>query len=156
MNKYHNGKIYKIVDVGYNKCYIGSTTESLSRRMSKHRHQYKQHQEGKRSKMNSANIFDEFGVGNCKIELVEYCKCETKDELLRREGEIIKTCECVNKQMPRRTKKAHYEDNRERIKEYRKHKYQQSKDIIDEKHKNYYELHKEDIKQWNSEYRERN
>ena len=23
-NKYKNGKIYKIVDVGYSKCYIGS------------------------------------------------------------------------------------------------------------------------------------
>ena len=43
MNKYHNGKIYEIVDVGYNKCYIGSTTESLSRRFSKHKHPYKKH-----------------------------------------------------------------------------------------------------------------
>ena len=32
MNQYHNGKIYNIVDVDYNKQYIGSTTESLSRR----------------------------------------------------------------------------------------------------------------------------
>ena len=41
MNKYHNGKIYKVVDVGYNKCYIGSTTESLSQRMARHRSAYK-------------------------------------------------------------------------------------------------------------------
>ena len=30
-NKYQNSKIYKIVDVGYNKCYIGSTVEELSK-----------------------------------------------------------------------------------------------------------------------------
>ena len=41
MNKYQNGKIYKIVDVGYNKCYIGSTTETVSQRMARHRNCYK-------------------------------------------------------------------------------------------------------------------
>ena len=29
-SKYQNGKIYKITDIGYSKCYIGSTCESLS------------------------------------------------------------------------------------------------------------------------------
>ena len=28
-NKYDNGKIYQIADIGYNKCYIRSTTEGL-------------------------------------------------------------------------------------------------------------------------------
>ena len=41
-NKYQNGKIYKITDVGYNKCYIGSTTEGLSTRMARHRASFKQ------------------------------------------------------------------------------------------------------------------
>ena len=36
-NKYQNAKIYKIVDIGYNKCYIGSTCEELSQRMARHR-----------------------------------------------------------------------------------------------------------------------
>ena len=36
-NRYQNGKIYKFVDNGYNKCYIGSTIEALSVRMAKHR-----------------------------------------------------------------------------------------------------------------------
>ena len=40
-NKYQNGKIYKITDIGYNKCYIGSTTEGLSLRMACHRGSYK-------------------------------------------------------------------------------------------------------------------
>ena len=35
-NKYQNGRIYKIVDVGYNKCYIGSTIQLLAVRKSKH------------------------------------------------------------------------------------------------------------------------
>ena len=40
-NKLKNGKIYKIVDVGYNKCYIGSTCESLSQRMARHRKDFR-------------------------------------------------------------------------------------------------------------------
>ena len=44
-NKYHNGKIYKIIDIEYNKCYIGSTIEDLNKRMAKHRNFYKKHSE---------------------------------------------------------------------------------------------------------------
>ena len=40
-NKYQNAKIYKITDIAYNKCYIGSTTESLSLRMARHRSNFK-------------------------------------------------------------------------------------------------------------------
>ena len=28
-SKYQNGKIYKITDIGYSKCYIGSTCEKI-------------------------------------------------------------------------------------------------------------------------------
>jgi len=72
MNRYENGKIYKIVDVGYNKCYIGSTCESLSKRMERHRKQYKEYSKGKtRKKTTAVDIFNEFGIENCKIELIE-------------------------------------------------------------------------------------
>ena len=65
-NKYQKGQIYKIVDIGYNKCYIGSTIESLSNRMSKHRTDYKRHKDGLRKNIKSFDLFDEFGVGNCE------------------------------------------------------------------------------------------
>jgi hypothetical protein len=39
-NKYENGKIYKIVDIGYNSCYYGSTVQSLAMRMGGHRRNY--------------------------------------------------------------------------------------------------------------------
>ena len=42
MNKYNNGKIYKIIDNTNDNIYIGSTTEPiLSRRMAQHKSQYK-------------------------------------------------------------------------------------------------------------------
>ena len=161
MNKYHNGKIYKIVDVGYNKQYIGSTTESLSRRMSKHRYEYNKYKEGLRTKTSSADMFDEFGVENCKIELIEYCKSETKEELMRREGEHIKTNECLNKRIAGRTPDEFYQDNKERrlaeskeyrlknidaVRERKKHYYKQNKERLLTKFQEYNEAHKEDIK----------
>ena len=99
MNKYHNGKIYEVVDVGYIKCYIGSTTEKLSQRMTRHRSDYNRYNDGRREhRVSVVELFDEFGLDKCKIELIEYCKCETKDELTRKEAEHIKNNDCVNKQ----------------------------------------------------------
>ena len=71
MNRYEKGKIYKVVDIGYNKMYIGSTTESLSKRMERHRDKYKDYLKGKTDNTRVYWLFDEFGVQNCKIELIE-------------------------------------------------------------------------------------
>ena len=45
-NRYQNGKVYKIVDNGYNKFYIGSTIEALSVRLAKHRSGYRNYLNG--------------------------------------------------------------------------------------------------------------
>ena len=42
-SKHTRGKIYKLTDKGYSKCYIGSTTETLSNRIAKHRNSYKRY-----------------------------------------------------------------------------------------------------------------
>ena len=100
MNKYQNGKKYKIVDVEYKKCYIGSTIQSLSNRMSQHRRNYSNGRDDVKSKL----LFDEFGIDNCKVELIEIHPCHSKEELLKREGHYIRTTACVNKVIPGRTK----------------------------------------------------
>ena len=57
-NKYQNGKIYKIIDIGYNKCYIGSTCEELSMRMARHRSNFKRFLKG--SSNNHIRSYDLF------------------------------------------------------------------------------------------------
>ena len=59
-NKYDQGKIYKICDVGYTKSYYGSTIESLSKRIARHRFCYRSYKEGKGYAVSVYNIFDEF------------------------------------------------------------------------------------------------
>ena len=149
-NKLKHGKIYKIVDVGYNKCYIGSTCESLSQRMARHRKDFRRWKNDKRNSYSLFDIFDEYGVENCKIELIEKCDVQDKEELRKQEGFHIKGNDCVNKMITGRTRRQRYEDNKEKellqcklyrethqdeIKQYHQKRYQEKKDILAEKAK---------------------
>ena len=135
---YQNGKIYKIVDNGYNLCYYGSTVQPLSKRLSVHKKDHKNYMAGKRERPTTVyQIFDEFGIGNCKIELVELYPCNIKAELHRREGEIIKNNECFNKFIPGRTKAEYQRQNRdkaaERMRKHRAKLTEEAKQIVKEK-----------------------
>ena len=141
MNKYENGKIYKIDSLDYSECYIGSTCESLSQRLARHRKDYRRWKAGKRDIVSVFNIFDKVGIDNCKIELIENCPVGNKEELSRKEGEHIRLNDCVNKIIAGRTRKERYEDNKEK-------ELQQCKE--------YRDTHKEQIKQYHKEYREKN
>ena len=141
MNRYNEGKIYKIVDVAYTKCYVGSTRETLSQRMARHREKYNSYIKGKGKFTTSFNLFDEFGVDNCKIELIENYPCQNKDELRRKEGHFIKNTDCVNKLIAGRTDKEYRQDNREKILEQKREDYEQNK----QRWKDYYEANKEQI-----------
>ena len=89
-NKYQNGKIYKITDIGYTKCYIGSTIQPLSKRMAEHRRHHNQYLSGTKNYIYSFELFDEFGMENCKIELLEEYSCENKEQLNKKAGEYIR------------------------------------------------------------------
>ena len=102
-NKYTKAKIYKIVDNGYNLTYFGSTTKQLSTRMVRHIRMHRLHSDGKYHNVSVFKIFDEFGTENCRIELVENFSCNTKTELLKREGFYISNKECVNRYVAGRT-----------------------------------------------------
>ena len=71
MNRYEKGKIYIITDVAYTKFYYGSTTETLRKRLERHRGYYSRYLRGKHHYMTSFKLFNDFGIQNCKIELVE-------------------------------------------------------------------------------------
>jgi len=147
-DRYQNGKIYKIVDVGYNDCYIGSTTEKLSQRMVRHRACYKMWKAGKRSgNMSSFILFEKYGVENCKIELITEFPRENKIQLEREEGRYIKGETCVNKCVAGRTKKEYKEEHREAICEKEKERRTKNKEHICLIQKLWYEQNKEQIKQ---------
>jgi hypothetical protein len=59
--------IYKIKSTLGNEVYIGSTTQKLYQRMSKHRYAYTSQKENYMSKI----IFEKYGIDNTFIELIE-------------------------------------------------------------------------------------
>ena len=123
MVNYSNSKIYKIepiVEHLEEEIYIGSTTKQyLSQRMDKHRSDYKRWKDKKFNKLTVFDIFDKYGIDNCKIYLLESVNTNSKDELTSREGHYIRTLKCVNRCIAGRTKKEcdkqYRKDNKDKI-----------------------------------------
>ena len=120
INKYHNGRIYKIVSHQTSDVYIGSTCRSLKERLRDHRKAYNAYLNGK---FNYVTSFDILKNDDHDIILLEYCKCETKEELHARERFYIDSVACVNRVVPTRTKQQYYEDNKKEINDKRNQKY---------------------------------
>jgi len=145
-NKYEKAKVYKIWSIQGDKIYVGSTCkEYLSQRMVSHRKDYKQWKQCKNRLISSYLIFDEYGLENCFIELIEAKACNSKDELHQLEGKYIRELICVNKCIAVRTEKQYREDNKENKKKY----LEENKDKLILQHKQYYENNKEKMKKKN-------
>ena len=113
MPNYKNSKIYKLWSPEGDDIYIGSTTESLARRKAKHKSNHN---------TSSKILFDKYT--DVRIELLEECPCDNKEQLLKKEGEYIRNNNCVNKCVAGRTHnesvKNYYENNKEKILDYHK------------------------------------
>lgn len=156
---YGNARIYKIepvCDHQENEVYYGSTCQSLSKRMAAHRGCYKRWCDGKHYKTSVYDIFELYGVENCKIILVESYPCESKEELEAKEAFYIRKNLCVNKIIPGRTRKVYCYDNKEKIAEYQKVYHDDNKEIISVNLKAYYRDNKEKISEIQKAYRQNN
>jgi len=87
INKYHNGKIYTIRSHQTDKYYIGSTCDALHKRFYQHKQDLKRWNKGTHHSVSSYEILK---FNDCYIELLENFKCESKNELTKREGELIR------------------------------------------------------------------
>ena len=83
---------------------------------------------------------------DARIELIENYPCSNRQQLVRREGEIIKSRECVNLLIAGRTGKEHYEENKERIAQQRKGFRDTHKELITERSKANYQATKDELK----------
>ena len=185
MNKYNDGKIYKITSDHTNRIYIGSTTKNLNDRITKHKCYYNKWKDNKTRPYCSSYVL--YNLGDIKYELLELYKCNNKKELLERETYYIKQNYnlVVNKNKPTlsdeekiewqkeyyvknkekidKQSKEYYEKNKEyskeyyeKNKEYYKERYEKNKQQINEYKKEYYAKNKERIYQQQKEYRAKN
>jgi hypothetical protein len=158
------GKIYKIVNTVNDDIYIGSTEKKyLSIRMAKHRCLYKKWKNGADTFCASLMMFDEVGLGNCKIILIEDYEFIEKKHLRMREQFHMDTNICINIQrahtpieIRKEQDKEYYQANKERLSKYQKQFYQENKEHIIEYQKQYNQENKDKIKEQKKEYREDN
>lgn len=114
-NKYNNGLIYKLYcrDKTITDTYVGSTTEFWGRR--RHHKCYSKTKQQKVYKF----IRENGGWTNWDMRIIEYYPCNTKDELIAREGIIaVLHNATLNTQKPGRTLKQYRSDEREYINRY--------------------------------------
>jgi hypothetical protein len=134
--------------------YVGSTTETLSRRLAKHRDNCKV---GKKISLYSHIVDNDWS--NWYIELHEYYPCNNRTELEKREGEVIRGIGTINKCIAGRTKEEYREDNADKIKKYREDnadKIKKYREDNAEYFKKYREDNPEKIKEYTKKYREDN
>ena len=142
MPNYQNGKIYTIrCKTDDNLIYVGSTTQRLCSRLSGHKaDSSKTHLEY----IQNHSLYSIIGDwGNWYIELYENFPCETREELNKREGEIIRLIGTLNKLIPGRTQKEYQDNNKDYSKQY----YEQNKDYYKDYSKQYYEQNKDKIEE---------
>jgi hypothetical protein len=150
MPDYQNGKIYSIRSYQTELIYIGSTTQSLSKRLGKHRENYK-----KNGEVSSKELLK---YSDYYIELIENFPCNSREELEKQEGYYIRKNIniCVNCLIAGRTKKEYAQDNVEKFKEYNKKYHEDNKERIREQKKKYREDNLEKIKEHKKQYAENN
>ena len=161
MPSYRDGKIYTIRCRISDDIYVGSTTQPL----------YKRYQDHKDKVFNENNkeyhriIYQkmrELGIDNFYIELYEQYPCNSKEELNKREGEVMRLLNpTLNKLMAGRTykekiaeerddylnrRKQQYKDNREKILEQQRAYRKLNKDVINDRKRTYHEKNKDYFK----------
>jgi len=131
MPNYLNGKIYTIRSYKTDDVYVGSTTQTLAKRMSKHRGNFKCYKKGTYNYVSSYEILK---FDDAYIELVILNPCNSKSELDAVEGKYIREMDCINRRIEGRTKKQYYNDNKERLNEKHKQYNIDNKERLNEKH----------------------
>ena len=142
INKYSNGKIYKIWNDANNEVYIGSTFQPLCKRMANHRTHATCES---KYKTKLYTMMRTLGFDLFHIELLESFPCNDKEELRKREGELIREFGTLNGRVENRTQQEYRVDKKERINAIQRIYAQENRERLSEYKKNWYEQNKEAV-----------
>jgi len=138
MPDYSKSKIYTIrCKTDDNLIYVGSTIQPLAVRFGGHKAVC--NTEKHKNRLIYKTINNDFT--NWYIELYELYPCNNKEELLKREGEIIREIGTLNVCIPNRTHKEWRDDNKDKIYLY----YQNKQEAILKQKKVYYIANRDKI-----------
>jgi len=163
MEKYHNGKIYRINCLTSGDYYIGSTIKSLQSRISGHKYGV-----NRKTKCKSSIIIER---NNYEIELIEQYHCDSAEELRKREAYFQRIhkddVHCLNCKIEDRSLDEWIADHKEYFDSFMKEYYVRNKERIKEQHfekreeiskykKKYHEENREHLSRQNKEYKIKN
>jgi len=156
MPDYKNGKIYTI------RCrddptliYVGSTTQQLSQRWTDH----KQNANNPKIHDYTMKVYECMRNNNFEsfyIELYEDYPCDNKEQLNRREGQIIRELGTLNSRIEGRTLQEYREDNKDNKNKYMREYHYKHQERRNKYNKEYHEKNKDRYKEKGKEYREKN
>ena len=169
---YANGKVYVVRNEDNDKVYVGSTTQTLSKRMAEHRRGMNK---ADRQHFKIYVAMKDISVDKFYIELIENFPCDTKEQLTQREGHWIRQHDSFkngyngrvegrniqewieeNKEELKDKKKAYREENKEHIQEKKTEWKENNKEKVAEYFKEYNANRKEQQAEYNKQYREAN
>ena len=141
--RYKRGKIYCLRSHHTDMVYIGSTIQGLAERKGGHKSNYKK---WLKRTFPYTTSFEIIKYDDAYIELVENYPCESKSELERREGEIMRETEnCCNRYIAGRTIAEYRTDNKDKKAIYNSEYYAKNKDKFAERMVEYYVKNKDKI-----------
>ena len=109
MPDYSKGKIYTIrCRTDETLIYVGSTIQSLAKRWGEHK--LLSRSEKRQNNLIYKTINNNWA--DWHIELYEECPCENKEQLCRREGQIIREIGNLNSRIEGRTNQEYYQDRK--------------------------------------------
>jgi ribosomal protein S27AE len=148
---YKIGRVYKICCPHTDKIYIGSTVQTIEKRFTEHKSQFK---------CGTIKEYSKFilELGDCWIDEIRQYENVTKTQLDKYEGETMKENIdlIVNKYMAGQTQKEYSIINKEKISKTKKEYYHDNIDKISKKNKVYAQENKEKLTEYNKEYRAEN
>jgi hypothetical protein len=170
--RYKNGKIYTIRYRGDDSLiYVGSTCLPLYKRWYKHKSFIFNEKSNKYNYYIYKTIRETNDFESWYIELYEEYECENKEQLLKREGEIIREIGTLNSKIAGRTEKEYrddnkailsaktkiyYENNKDTVLKQQKENYEKNKETILSKQRDYYKENRTKKLDYQKEYRENN
>lgn len=136
MPDYQNGKVYTIRNLSDKELvYVGSSCQKLCARWMDHKSRCKQ---TKYHNIKLYKVMNDMGVDNFYIELYEEFPCQNKEQLTKREGEVIREIGTLNQVIAGRSSKEYFQENKELILEKAKKYYKYNNEEILERKKEYY------------------
>ncbi len=113
-----SGRVYRIIHLQSNICYVGSTFNQVRHRFQQHKRDYRSWKKNKsRGCYSIYKYFDEYGVGNFKAVLInEYTVCDRK-HLRAYEQLWVNNLKSINKNSAFRIKKLYQKQYQKKNKE---------------------------------------